>query len=328
MRSRSKPEIGVYLTMRISGRVPRVIGSVVIAVLTASLIAACGSSSTAPQKPANDAATGVSYNAVLHNELPQSIRNSGVITVADEVNEPFVISGASGKVTGIAPDIYAYLSKLLGVRVAGSLVNGITEAKLGVTSGRDEVAFGPFTDDAAGEQDFNIVDYVYAITTFVHLNSTPISSLVDLCGKEISASAGSASVADVATALAAVCKKAGKPVPTYAYFSTKSAIVLAVESGRVDAGEIGAFNALYYRGLHNNLSYIKSPSSEVPYLLCGNFVGKNAVSLGEVLYKAITLLYQKHIVQNIFAKWGIPMSSGVLASGITYNNLAANPPGS
>jgi polar amino acid transport system substrate-binding protein len=328
MRSRSKPEIGVYSTMRISGRVPRVIGSVAIAVLTASLIAACGSSSTTPQKPANDAAAGVSYNAALHNELPQSIRNSGVITVADEVNEPFVISGASGKVTGIAPDIYAYLSKLLGVRVAGSLVNGITEAKLGVTSGRDEVAFGPFTDDAAGEQDFNIVDYVYAITTFVHLNSTPISSLADLCRKEISASAGSASVADVATALAAVCKKAGKPAPTYAYFSTKSAIVLAVESGRVDAGEIGAFNALYYRGLHNNLSYIKSPSSEVPYLLCGNFVAKNAGSLGEVLYKAITLLYQKHIVQNIFAKWGIPMSSGVLASGITYNNKAANPPGS
>jgi polar amino acid transport system substrate-binding protein len=314
--------------MRISGRVPRVIGSVSIAVLTASLIAACASSSSSSPKAANATVTGVSYNAALHNELPQSIRNSGVITVADEVNEPFVISGASGKVTGIAPDLYADLSKLLGVRVVGSLVNGITEAKLGVTSGRDQVAFGPFTDDAAAEKDFNIVDYVYAITTFVHLNSTPISSIVDLCGKEISASAGSASVTDVATALAAVCKKAGKTAPTYAYFSTKSAIVLAVESGRVSAGEIGAFNALYYSGLHNNLSYIKSPSAEVPYLLCGNFVGKNTGSLGEVLYKAITLLYQQHIVQNIFANWGIPMSSGVLSSGITYNNMAANPPGS
>jgi polar amino acid transport system substrate-binding protein len=317
--------------MRIARRSRAAVSIVTILFLTA-FVAACSSSatssSTSPaQSPAHDAAAEVSYDATLHNELPQSIRSSGVINVADEVNEPFVISGASGKVTGIAPDLYSYLSKILGVRVLGSLVNGITEAKLGVTSGRDQVAFGPFTDDAAAEQDFNIVDYVYAITTFVHLNSTPLASLTDLCGKEISASAGSASVEDVAKALAAHCKSAGKPDPTYAYFSTKSAIVLAVESGRVSAGEIGAFNALYYRGLHDNLDYLQAPSSIVPYLLCGNFVGKNAGTLGNVLYQAIGMLYKKHIVQNIFAKWGIPLSSGVLASDITYDNMVANPAG-
>src|SRR5690606_20267308 len=83
-----------------------------IPVLATALLAGCSQTSTTP---ASHTDGGVNTEAPLYDQLPDAVKDAGVIKIAGDTHPPYRTIEENGDITGIDPDLQAALSKQLGV---------------------------------------------------------------------------------------------------------------------------------------------------------------------------------------------------------------------
>ncbi|MGY1696244.1 MULTISPECIES: ABC transporter substrate-binding protein [unclassified Geodermatophilus] len=167
------------------------------AVLAAVLLAAgCGAAAD-PAAPDPDAAPAVSVDQRLHAALPEEVRDSGVLTVANDPSYPPASSfGPDGRtIVGFEPDLGAALGDLLGVEVRfeassfDTLLDDLAEDRF-------DLVMSAVTDTAEREQQADFVNYFRAGSSIVVTRGNPhgIHDLAGLCGRSVAVEAGTVQV--------------------------------------------------------------------------------------------------------------------------------------
>jgi polar amino acid transport system substrate-binding protein len=299
----------------------------IMATLVIAASAACSSASSG-SAGANNAANqknslGVSFDKTLYNELPASIKQSKSIVAAGIPDVPFIIVGASGNQTGILPELFPYLDKILGVKFSEVIAGGIAPMTLGVGSGRYQMAMGTYLDNTAAENGYDFVDDVDALQAYMYNKQDGIAtSLLSFCGKTVSTVADAPPTVAMAKLLAAKCTAAGKPVEKMEYLSSPVAGVVAVQSSRAYATQLNGWEGGYYAIQNPNFANYIVPGSIVPGIICGQFFSSKNAGLAKAYLQALTILDKDGVLPRLFAKFGIP-SSTVLPTP-RFNDAKAN----
>lgn len=218
-----------------------------IALLTLSTLTACAAP-TAPESAASGGPWEVrsEFSQELHDALPAEIREKGAISVVGETNQPWRIVAADGSVTGLQSDILAEFSTILGVEFTTEMASGLPAAKLGVQSDRNDVGFGPLLDNEATRKDLLFIDYTLGRPSFLYpADAQKITKVADICGKRLGVLESSAAFDKFLESFDANCRKAGAEPATVVSLADVNALILAVQSNRVDLAGMGAHQAAY-----------------------------------------------------------------------------------
>ncbi len=164
--------------------------------VTVLATAGCGGSAD-PAAPAPDAGPVVPVDQRLHAALPAEVRESGVLTVANDPSYPPASSfGPDGRtIVGFEPDLGTALGDLLGVEVrfeASSFDTLLDD----LAADRFDLVMSAVTDTAEREQQADFVNYFRAGSSIVVTRGNPhgISDLAGLCGRSVAVEAGTVQV--------------------------------------------------------------------------------------------------------------------------------------
>lgn len=183
--------------------------------------------------------------APFKHMLPEAIQSKGYLSVASEIQyPPFETFASDNKtVVGIDADIAAALGKELGVELR--FVSTSFDAIIpGLVAKRYDMAMSAMTDNRKREKQVDFVDYfgsgggILARTA----EKDKYKTLDSLCGVTVGIAKGTTEVAD-AEKQSAKCKAEGKPPINSQIFPRQNDMVLALQSGRVDAAMADAPNA-------------------------------------------------------------------------------------
>ncbi len=282
--------------------------AVLALLLSAGVIAGCGSSSktsTTPagsSTPSSSAPTGA--NAAVAKLVPASIKSKGTLTVAADATYPPDESIASDghTVIGMDPDLVKALATVMGLKA--NVINVTFDSIIpGLAAGKYDMGASSFTDNKLREKTVNFVDYASVGESFYTKTQggAAISSIADICGKTVSVEKGTTEQND-ATAQSAKCKKAGKPAVTVLVFPDQNSANLAVSSGKAQLGFADTPPAIYItKKSGGQFKLVGAQYATAPYGL--------AIPQGTTLDKAV-LAAMKVLVNNgtyakIFQKWGL-----------------------
>ena len=320
---------------------PKYLVVVTAAAAAALLLTACGSSgssgttaasTTAPSPAASTAASpavsaaaipvpAVSYDATLHNELPASIKQSGTLSIDVFSNPPYIVVGQNNQVTGIGTQVFSALGTLLGLKIQYVPADGLAAAKLGVQSGRTDVAFGPFADNATIESDFNDIDWIGVGIALMYPKSAPVATnVLDLCGKRVASLTGSVPQVQQIALFDGLCAKAGRPDLKTSFYPQYSDMWLGVESGKADFGQTGSFQAVVFAEENSNLRVFNIPRTIIPTILCGNVVLKSDTALSQVYLAAMKQLWALGVPQALMTNGGINKLD--IPEGVSYDQAS------
>jgi len=192
----------------------RVPAAVLLAV--ALLATGCGGDAAAD---ADAGSPQVALDRVLHDRLPEDVREAGVLTVATDPSYPPASSfGPDGRtVVGFEPDLGAALGELLGVRVEFTPAD-FNALLPDLAAHRTDLVMSAVTDTVEREQMADFVTYFRAGSTIVVERGNPagIHDLADLCGDVVAVEDGTVQV-DLLARSQAACEGAPivvRPVPT------------------------------------------------------------------------------------------------------------------
>ncbi|MER5397950.1 ABC transporter substrate-binding protein [Streptomyces sp. NPDC002599] len=172
------------------------------AMTAAAALALTGCGDDAPEK-ASPSASGTA-KAPLYDELPESVKRSGVVRVGSDMLYPPMEFVRNGRPTGVDPDLAAVLGRELGVRF--QFANGALDTLLtGLRAKHYDVVMSAMTDTkdrqegldpATGEkigEDIDFVDYFEAGSAVMVKKGNPegVKTLADLCGKKVAVQSGS-----------------------------------------------------------------------------------------------------------------------------------------
>lgn len=223
-------------------RSPTALAKATAAVLSAALLlslAACGSS-TASDGTA-ELGTGIpamSVNEAAAAQLPTSIRESGVLTVAIPTNEPptqFYKEGTR-EMTGSNPDIARLIGQALGVKVDIKVTN-FDSIIPGMAAGRYDMTVSSMTPTENRMKVLDFVDYLQMGNSIAVPKGNPaaITEEAALCGKKVGLLIGSYQLTANVPAANEKCQAEGKgPIQDSEFQDTRQAIS-ALTSGRLDA---------------------------------------------------------------------------------------------
>lgn len=197
----------------------------------------CGSDSNSPTATGGGSSQSAStQDAALHDALPASIRDSGVLRVStdDTLGQPFAESSGSG-VVGVDADLAQQLGDLLGVKVEMSNVpfDGLIP---GLQADRADVSISSMLDTKERQQVVDFVDFFKDGSGFLVKTGSSLTNLAlddQLCGKSAAAGKGSLEVIALQDQ-SKKCTAAGKPPVDVQQFSGVNTALLATISGRVD----------------------------------------------------------------------------------------------
>jgi ABC-type amino acid transport substrate-binding protein len=180
------------------------------------------------------------FNQALHDALPASIKQAGLITFGALWETPPIVSvdlANPGMPKGIAPSLAAGMGEVLGVRI--KWLNLAWPAQLpGLQAGNVDVLFGQISDTAEREQ--SIVDLIpfqkrgYGLLTAAG-NPRKLAKLTDLCGVTVGIPIGSNTGTIIKNVSSAECVGAGKPAIDYREFNGATAMVQALRADSIEA---------------------------------------------------------------------------------------------
>lgn len=200
--------------------------------LVIGLIAGCSSSSTPDSEPAEtDAAT----EAPLYDQLPDAIKEAGVIKIAGDTHPPYRTIEEGGEITGIDPDLQAALSEQLGVPFEIITSSGLDAMLTGMLSGRFDAFNGPVRTTPEREADFDAVVWMTTRTSYVYLaeRADELSDPEALCGARVAGVTGSVTESQLAR-YNEWCAAEGLEPAEFIGLEDSNATFLAVNSDRAD----------------------------------------------------------------------------------------------
>lgn len=284
--------------------------AVLALLLSAGVIAGCGSSSTkttpagstsSSSTPSSSAPTGA--NAAVAKLVPASIKSKGTITVAEDASyapdEFFAPDGHT--VIGMDADLAKALGPVMGLKV--NVVNATFATIIpGLTAGRYDMGMSSFTDNKLREKTVDFVDYANVGESFYTKSSggKSIASIADICGLTVSVESGTTEEADAKTQ-GKKCTKAGKPGVHELVFSTQTEANLAVSDGRAQLGFADTPVASYQVKKSGGLFKLVGAAYAVnPY---GIALPKNGFD--KAVLAALKVLISNGSYGKILNKWGL-----------------------
>ncbi len=194
------------------------------AVLAAVAVAACGSSSkksSSSSTSASSSSGGKTYIVATSADFPPYTSRS-----ADNPNQ----------IVGFEPDMLNAIMGHLGWKwkYVTSDFNGLIPA---VQSGRADMVVSDVYHTAARAKIVDFVDYAQqALAIMVPSSKTSkVTSVTDLCGKNIGILTGSPPEVTAAAMISSQCKSAGKPAVTTHSFPAVSQELAPLSNGTLDA---------------------------------------------------------------------------------------------
>ncbi|PXY30384.1 ABC transporter substrate-binding protein [Prauserella sp. PE36] len=243
----------------------------------------------------------------LHDALPQSVKDSGVLRFAGDSHPPYRTVGADGSITGIDKDFQDALGEVLGVRPETSIVNNLPAALQGMLSGRYDAFNGPVKATAERERQFDTITWMTTRTSYVVPtdSNAGIDDAEDLCGKRVAVVKASV-VEEQLAKLSEFCADSGRqPAQTIGLDDT-NATMLAARSGRADAAGMTQAAAIdVTRAQQDTYTYVTQ--TEAQGATADNlalFVPKDS-GLGPVLHEAFQELFDSGEYRRIMEQWGL-----------------------
>jgi polar amino acid transport system substrate-binding protein len=285
----------------------------VLALAAATLLAACGSATPAgPVSP-----TGAHADLALRDQLPQAVRDRGVLRVGTEASyAPLESFGPDGRtIIGMEPDLGAEIGRVLGVRV--EFVNTpFSDLIPKVTAGDLDLAISAMTDTPERTVTTDFVDYFMAGTSIIVQRGNPagVTGIRDLCGKVVAAQTGTTQ-ADLLQRTQANC---GDTPIVINLYPTNTDTLLQLRTGRAAAvlNDFPAAVALV-DDPRTTSSYQLSSTTQYEPGAYGIVVAKSQPGLRDAVQGACEKLLRGGVYAAVLSRWGV--SSGAVEQ-ITVNS--------
>ncbi|MFJ1764793.1 transporter substrate-binding domain-containing protein [Amycolatopsis sp. NPDC088138] len=253
-------------------------------------------------------AAALTADQALHDQLPQAVKDSGLLRFAGDSHPPYRTVGPDGKtVTGIDHDFQQALGQLLGVRTETTIVSGLPAALQGMLSGRYEAFNGPVKATAEREKQFDTVTWMTTRTAYVvpEGSAAGIKQAADLCGKRVAVVTASV-VEEQLAKLSAFCQGNRRPVVQVVGLDDTNATLLAAKSGRADAAGMTQAAAIdvtsQQKGQYEYVTQTEEQGATKDNLA---LYTPKAGKLGPVLQKAFEELFRNGTYARIMKQWGI-----------------------
>lgn len=207
--------------------------------LALTMVAACGSGGSGDNGAKGSAASSSQQTAsnALHDQLPDAIKTSGVITWAVQQHPPYsTVNGTTA--TGANEELQDAIAAKLGVKSENEVVGGgLAPVLSGLLSGRYQGFAGPVETTPDREQQYDLINWITNHTVYlVDKSKVKGSSATALCGGTVAFVSASV-IEGYVSKLSDWCTQQGKAAVTPLPLADTNATVLAVKSGRaVGAG--------------------------------------------------------------------------------------------
>ncbi|RJQ91289.1 ABC transporter substrate-binding protein [Amycolatopsis panacis] len=287
---------------------------------TALLVSGCASGTTSPsadQTPSAQVIPG------LHDQLPQQVRDSGVLMVAtDPQYPPCDFTNDSGQIDGFNHDLLMAMAPRLGVKIQQEAISfdGLLP---GVQSGRFTAAMECITDNVEREKTVKFIDYAYAtksVLTSSKNNKGITKNPLSVCGLRAGVQTGTEFVTDVEL-FTKNCKTAGRAPVQVTNFPSAGDQNTALQSGRIDFAVTNTATGAWQAKVSNKaFDVVPNPLLSRTYV--GIVVAPDADSTAQALLGALNAMVKDGTYDKVMAKWDIK-EDGLNEPGI---NLATTRP--
>jgi polar amino acid transport system substrate-binding protein len=305
-------------------KVPRRVVATSVGMLTALAgVAGCGSGKSGPAHSA--ARTNrVGGSSAAAAQLPGSISRAGVLRIG--TNVPFVPMeqyGSDGRTfTGIDLDLAASVASQLGLKV--QIVNANWDGLIpSLSAGRYDMLASSFGDFVERQKVVDLVDMLHGGVSGIvkAADASKYTDATSLCGANVGAESGSATVA-IAKTVSTQCQKRGKPAVVAHIFPTDANAIVALQSGRVNLVLDDRVVAQHLSATQPKKYSLVLPSLGTPFLYA--FVVKKDSQLGNAVAAAMDTLITNGTYAKICAKYGITGSTLVTKATINAGTTSAD----
>jgi polar amino acid transport system substrate-binding protein len=276
-----------------------------IAVLSTSLVAACGGGSSSPSAGGSaSASASVKADSALAAQVPASVKQDGVISIgSDATYAPSEFLATDNKtVQGFDVDLFNAVAAKLGLKA--QFQNAKFDSIIpGVVSGKYELGVSSFTINAEREKQVNMVSYFSAGTQWFTRKGNP--DKVDpnnACGLAIAVQTNTVQFDDL-TARSKKCTASGKPAIKIDSYQGQDTATAAIASGKDAAGladsPVGAYAVKQTQG---QLQLLGAIYDSAPY---GYAVPKAQTQFAQAIASAVDSLIKDGTYVKILQKWGV-----------------------
>lgn len=288
--------------------------SAVVSLLASTLaLAAC--SSADPSTTASS--SGSTPSAALATLVPAAARAKGKLVFVEAAAAPLAyIEPGKSEVVGVIPDLVRDATARLGLDVQFQKVD-LDGAVPGLLAKRYD-AIAPIGDFKARHDVVDLIDLLHGGTALMVAkgNPTGVKGLDDLCGRKLAVVRGG--IAERSSQAATkTCTDSGKPAIQVSSVPDSQALVLALQSGRVevvwnDRAAIG-----YLMKQQKGAFEVPAGVQEsAPYAIA---LPKDATGLRDALQAAVQASVDDGSYGKILDKWGV---TDIGLSKITVNDTA------
>jgi len=270
--------------------------------VVATLPAACGGSTTTS---ASSPSQKGRFDKALHDQLPASVKASGVLRVGtDPAYAPIESFGPDGHtIIGVDPDLGAAIGRVLGVRFQ-FVPTPFAKLLRDVASGDLDLAMSAITDTPARAKTLDFVNYFSAGTSILVQRGNPsgITDMADLCGKIAAVESGTTQV-DLLARMQKNC--GGLPIVVKKYVTNSDAL-LQLRTGRA-AATLNDFPtaAFIVNDPRTRSQYQLASTVQYEPGLYGIVVTKSQPSLREAVQGACEALLRSGVYGGVLAQWGV-----------------------
>ncbi|HEY5180905.1 MAG TPA: ABC transporter substrate-binding protein [Dermatophilaceae bacterium] len=272
----------------------------------AMLPAACGSSTPNGATPNGSATTHQArLDPALHNLLPQSVKDRGVIRVGTDASyapmESYAPNGRS--IIGMDPDLGVEIGRVLGVRLQFEATD-FDKLVTSLGPGDLNLAMSALTDTPERAKTADFVDYFTAGTSIVVQRGNPagVTELNDLCGKVVAVEIATTQV----DLLARTQKNCGVQRIIVRTRPTNSDALLELRTGRAVAVPIDTPTATFLVNDSRTSSQYQLASTAqyepAPY---GIAVAKSQPGLRDAVKGALDQLLRSGVYADVLARWHV-----------------------
>jgi polar amino acid transport system substrate-binding protein len=292
----------------------RIAGGLLL-VVAVTLPVACGSSTTPAATPAPTA----KFVQALHDQLPQPVRDRGVLRVGTEASyAPMESFGPDGRtIIGAEPDLGAAMGRVLGVRLQFVDID-FTDLVPKVTGGDLDLALSAMTDTPERSKITDFVDYFSAGTTIIVQRGNPagVTGISDLCGKIVATQRGTTQE----DLLARSQKNCGKKPIIVKKFPTNADTLVELRTARAVAVLNDLPAAVFLvNDPHTSSSYQLASTTQYEPGLYGIVVAKNQPRLRDAVQGALEELLRSGVYAHVLSRWHV--QAGAVTKITVNSNL-------
>jgi len=283
----------------------RVAAGLVLAV-AATLPAACGGSTTTGSTPAGSTTTHEArLDPALHDLLPQSVKDRGVLRVGTDASyAPMESYAPDGRtIIGMDPDLGVEIGRVLGVRLQFDATD-FDKLLADVARGDLDLAMSAVTDTPERAKTADFVNYFTAGTSIVVQRGNPagVTELNDLCGKVVAVENATTQV----DLLARTQKNCGTRLIIVKTYATNSDALLELRTGRAVAVLNDTPPAIFLvNNARTNSQYQLASNAQYEPAMYGVAVAKSQPRLRDAVQGALKELLRSGVYADVLARWHV-----------------------